>query len=152
MVIKRPRPVSNGMKKTLNKKDGFTLIELLVVIAIIGILSSVVLVSLNQTRAKGKDSSAKVSMTNILTAAELYYDNHGAKYNDPASDFCTVDPEVLKLITAVNNNAKAPAVCIADANSYRVYTTLNNDKIFCVDSTGTAKEMAAIPTDEKECK
>ncbi len=37
-------------------RKGFTLIELLVVIAIIGILASIVLVSLNGTRAKGRDA------------------------------------------------------------------------------------------------
>ncbi|MCR4311465.1 MAG: prepilin-type N-terminal cleavage/methylation domain-containing protein [Candidatus Taylorbacteria bacterium] len=43
----------------MKKTQGFTLIELLVVIAIIGILSSVVLVSLSGTRDKARRSAFK---------------------------------------------------------------------------------------------
>jgi len=50
----------------LNKKRGFTLIELLVVIAIIGILSSVVLVSLNSTRGKAKVSAFKAEASGTV--------------------------------------------------------------------------------------
>jgi len=52
--------------KILNKK-GFTLIELLVVIAIIGILSSVVLVSLQSATAKAKRASALASVSGLGT-------------------------------------------------------------------------------------
>lgn len=55
---------------------GFTLIELLVVIAIIGILSSVVLASLNSARKKGRDARRISDMKQIQLALELYYDNN----------------------------------------------------------------------------
>lgn len=57
-------------------KRGFTLIELLVVIAIIGILSSIVLASLNSARKKGRDARRVSDVKQIQLALELYYDAH----------------------------------------------------------------------------
>ncbi len=55
-------------------RRGFTLIELLVVIAIIGILSSVVLASLNSARVKGRDARRVADIGQLQLALELYYD------------------------------------------------------------------------------
>lgn len=46
-------------------KNGFTLIELLVVIAIIGVLSAVVLTSLNGSRVKAKNTTFKTELTQL---------------------------------------------------------------------------------------
>ena len=60
---------------------GFTLIELLVVIAIIGILSSVVLTSLNSARKKGRDVRRMADIAEFQKALELYYDSNNSYPN-----------------------------------------------------------------------
>jgi prepilin-type N-terminal cleavage/methylation domain-containing protein len=55
---------------------GFTLIELLVVIAIIGVLSSVVLASLNSARSKAVDASIKSNLKNAISQGEIFYNTN----------------------------------------------------------------------------
>ncbi|HEU5114184.1 MAG TPA: type II secretion system protein [Candidatus Paceibacterota bacterium] len=56
---------------------GFTLIELLVVIAIIGLMSSIVLASLNTARSKARDAYRLAQVTEIQRALEMYYNDYG---------------------------------------------------------------------------
>jgi prepilin-type N-terminal cleavage/methylation domain-containing protein len=60
-----------------NRQRGFTLIELLVVISVIGLLSSVVLVTVNKSRANARDVVRAQDLINITKALELYYTDHG---------------------------------------------------------------------------
>jgi len=60
----------------MGKTKGFTLIELLVVIAVIGLLSTIVMVSLNSARAKARDARRKEDLKSIRTALEMYYNDN----------------------------------------------------------------------------
>jgi prepilin-type N-terminal cleavage/methylation domain-containing protein len=62
--------------RQLNNK-GFTLIELLVVVAIISLLSSIVLASLQDARAKARDSKRIQDLHQFEIALALYYDTYG---------------------------------------------------------------------------
>lgn len=66
------------MKTCFKSSKGFTLIELLVVIAIIGVLSSVVLASLNSARNKAKDAIIKQAMTQVGSLMALNYGDYGS--------------------------------------------------------------------------
>lgn|ERR1035437_9800804 len=66
------------LKYQKNYARGFTLIELLVVIAIIGLLASIVLVSLSGARAEARDARRKSDLNQIQTALEMYNNVHGS--------------------------------------------------------------------------
>lgn len=74
----------NRCRKNLT---GFTLIELLVVIAIIGVLASIVLVSLGRVRTRARDARRLADMRQILSALELYYDANN-RYPSISADGC----------------------------------------------------------------
>lgn len=135
-----------------NYNRAFTLIELLVVIAIIGILSSVILASLNSARVRSMDARRKSDLIQIRTALELYYDKcgtyvvavncTGATYGSSGIGYFnhpyTVTGSVGKGL--VDNgfmgkeiidptNAKTGAVSymiIADKNHYTLWATIVN--------------------------
>lgn len=87
-------------------KIGFTLIELLVVIAIIGLLASIVLVSVNRARAKARDSKRKAELHQIAIALEMYATEYGGYPSGawPNEDFkipnsLALEPKMANFIT-----------------------------------------------------
>ncbi len=92
------------MKKSTSR--GFTLIELLVVIAIIGILSSIVLASLNTARQKGRDTRRLADVKQIQLALELYYDANGG-YPNAISTSTLVTPGYISSVPTHPSNHAA---------------------------------------------
>ena len=66
------------MFKLHTKQSGFTLIELLVVIAIIGLLSSVVLASLNTARVKARNVRRLADLNQYQLALQFTFDADNA--------------------------------------------------------------------------
>lgn len=62
-----------------SKKSGFTLIETLVVVAIIGVIASILLVSLNTVRKRGRDAKRKAEVAQVgrLLSASCYLPDAG---------------------------------------------------------------------------
>jgi prepilin-type N-terminal cleavage/methylation domain-containing protein len=118
----------------MKRQQGFTLIELLVVIAIIGILSSVVLASLNTARDKGEDAAVKSNLNNIRAQAELVYDDDGSY------DGVCANANVSRAVSAADG-----ACSDADAG-WTATGPLSTGGNYCVDSTGNAATTSgAVP-------
>ena len=143
------------------KNKGFTLIELLVVVAIIGILSSVVLASLNNARGKGADSAIKSNLANMRAQAEMLYDSWSGYGVDatPTSfalaqcantaDTLFADPTIWAQITAAYTSGAGVAStrCVSTASTWATAVQLktggtaadSTPDSWCVDSTGASK-------------
>jgi prepilin-type N-terminal cleavage/methylation domain-containing protein len=155
----------------MNRSKGFTLIELLVVIAIIGILSSIVLASLNTARAKGADAAIKADLANVRPQAEIFYDDNQNYGSDVTDGDCTtvdslfVDATITTAITHAEgvSGGAGSAKCYADdgaspsgaaATTWAISIPLktNPTNEWCIDSTGSsASGTAQITADEASC-
>jgi len=137
--------------KSVRRNEGFTLIELLVVIAIIGLLASIVLVSLGGARNKAKDARIIAEMGQIRSLAEMIYASDG----DYDNVICTqADMKSLCDDITIQTGGAAPTIARNPATSavrYCAYITLLVKKddmtnYYCVDSTGVAKETTTNPS------
>ena len=134
------------------KNKGFTLIELLVVIAIIGILSSVVLASLNSARGKGANAAVKSGMANMRAQAELFYDGAGA---NTYTGLCA-NTQFEAMLNSATSTGGAAGACKDAADSWSASSPLKVAEtagaFYCVGSSGSSKVVNANVSTSTSCQ
>jgi len=158
------------------KKRGFTLIELLVVIAIIGMLTSIVLVSMGGARKRARDARRQSDLRQIVTAMEMAYSDSSTECGGADAypvygtvgtwyDILTALPKICSttgqylnptpddpISTAhykwMGNNGTCTAISPNPPAGqwYCIYATLETGGYFVASQRGT-KIVSSVPTD-----
>lgn len=143
--------------KLMEQRSGFTLLELLVVVGLIGIISAIVVVSLDSSRKSGDDAAVKSNLRTIANQAEIFYLDNGNSYGEDFASACPeADPSsgVMYAGDSVMAEAIAEAVkrgngsyCYSDQSKWAVAVGLksNANASWCIDSQGAALQINGRP-------
>ena len=154
------------------RKKGFTLIELLVVIAVIGMLSSIVLVSMGGARKKARDAKRMADLRQISIAMELAFDDSsaecGGEGNYPTSvsappRICSTSGQYLNPFPPnvppnnyvwVDNTAACTPTGLPQIPAgqwYCIYVRLESENAWFVASQGGTKKVTNQPPTNCNC-
>ncbi|MDP2967100.1 MAG: type II secretion system protein [bacterium] len=142
--------IEHEHSKSVRRNEGFTLIELLVVIAIIGLLASIVLVSLGGARNRAKDARIIAEMSQIRATAEMIYSSDG-DFDNVVCTQADMKPLCDDITIQTGGTALTIGKPATPALKYCAYVKLITLKdtvanYYCVDSTGMAKETVTNPS------
>lgn len=149
------------------QKKAFTLIELLIVIAIIGVLASIVLVSLNSARNKSRDAAIRAEVRILTTLFHQQFADTGS-YTSLQSGWDDNEASCNNSFGSSAYAAAARAVCVSVINNYTggavnvfhtgvnpatfssntdfsIMARLNTGNYFCMGSSGRTYEGPGNP-------
>lgn len=146
------------MKRAL----GFTLIELLVVVALVGMMATLTLGYLSDSRKKGADTGVKSNLQTLRAVSEIFYlDNANSYLPAGGSNFGpAVCPDYNLAGTNMFSKNKPIADALAEAENRGVGSfcansrdfwavavglNLNPNTSWCVDNQGVARVVNATP-------
>lgn len=109
---------------------GFTLIELVIVIAIIGIISTLSLTAINSSRNNSKDARIIADLNQLKAIAESLYDNNYDAFNLNDSKVKVLSDDIRNF----GGNLNLLILPSSNSQSYRIYSSLNNGKYYCINS------------------
>ena len=145
------------------EKRGFTLIELLVVVAIIGLLASVIMISLTDARNRGADAAVKTNLHTVANQAELFSSDNGNSYlpsggvpitdgtcptyDESGTSMFSKDKAMNDAIVEATKNGK-DSFCYNSSNTWSVAVGLKvtSGTSWCVDNSGAGKIVNSIPS------
>lgn len=132
----------------MKKNKGFTLIELLVVVAIIGILATIVLVSLSSARIRARDTRRAADLRQVALALEMYFDDNDRYPGTADSESWNTQLTLLvpKYLAAL------PLDPINDAtHKYKYY--MDDDKLGYILASASLEDASSslLDTDLNDC-
>lgn len=113
------------------------------VITIIGLLSAVVMGSLQINREKAANAAIKQNLTTLRSEVELFYTN------STTSSYVNVcdDAKILRIRTAVNSASGLTMACYSNANTWAASSALKRpegaNNYWCVDGGGASRGHAS---------